>query len=643
MYLRYFGFDSYPFAVTPDPAFLYLGRSHRDALGHLLYGAGEQGGFVALTGEVGTGKTTLIRAMVENDTPNLDIALCWNPHLGVTEFVGTICDELGVDYDAERDTTLKALVDRLNRHLLEAHAANRRTMLIIDEAQNLSREVLEQLRLLTNLETHKDKLLRVILVGQPELDELLARHDLRQLAQRITARFRLRPLGLAETGAYVQHRLERAGGPQHLFSRSAIVVLRTLTHGVPRLINMVCERALMGAYAHGRAYVGPWTMIRAATETLPARPRQTSSRLWRFALPTGAAIIVAVIALAWLPDIPLTNAAEWIHGAGAHDDQATKTEKSDAIKTAAADDRKADGTAGAGPSTASDKHNDPGHEGSANAGSAVADNDKTAHDKKIAAKADGQHGQADDKADDKTASDDQLDKSDELAERDNDDAGNVDEASEDEPNESKKDTHTLPSGDADINQLLRLWGVFGAQVRSGCASLHVGDLRCLEDTGDYATLKRYNRPALLILKHDDHGQTVLLNAINPDGTVTLVGGDGTRDVDHKRLRQVWTGRFKMLWRSHSGVKLIRPGSVGNAVVWLRKRLMQTDGKNPDHHVGKPSPVYDRALGKRLKAFQKAQGLAADGLAGPRTQMLLNSAATSPGTPSLMSAKSSEKK
>ncbi len=322
MYLRYFGFDSYPFAVTPDPAFLYLGRSHREALGHLLYGAGEQGGFVALVGEVGTGKTTLIRAVVENDTPDLDIALCWNPHLGVTEFVGTICDELGVDYDAERDTTLKALVDRLNAHLLKAHAANRRTVLIIDEAQNLSRDVLEQLRLLTNLETHKDKLLRVILVGQPELDQVLARHDLRQLAQRITARFRLRPLGLAETRAYIQHRLERAGGPQHLFSPAAVMTLRVLTQGVPRLINMVSERALMGAYAHGRAYVGPWTVMRAAAETLPARPRRPRSRWWRFALPTGAlAVTGIVVALAWLPDIPLTNAAEWIRGAHASGEQ----------------------------------------------------------------------------------------------------------------------------------------------------------------------------------------------------------------------------------------------------------------------------------------------------------------------------------
>lgn len=622
MYLRYFGFSSYPFAVTPDPAFLYLSHSHRDALGHLLYGAGEQGGFVALIGEVGTGKTTLIRAVVEDDTPDLDIALCWNPHLGVTEFVGTICDELGVAYDAERDTTLKALVDRLNVHLLEAHAANRRTILIIDEAQNLSREVLEQLRLLTNLETHKDKLLRVILVGQPELDEQLARHDLRQLAQRITARFRLQPLGLAETRAYVRHRLERAGGPQHLFSRSSVVMLRALTRGVPRLINMVCERSLMGAYAHGRAYVGPWTVMRAATETLPARPRRASPRWWRFALPTGLVISAIVIALAWLPDIPLTSAAEWIHDNTTHHDHATSTTKSDVKKAATRSHSASDDKAGARASAAADKHDDSGHDDSSDSGSDSTAEDNAAHAEKNAAKDSGHQGQSGDKSGVSAQSEDH-----------DDNDGDDDTASE-------KDTHTLPGGDADLNQLLRLWGVFGARVRSGCSELHVGDLRCLDDTGDVDTIKHYNRPALLILKHDGHQQTVLLTAINDNDTVTLAGGDGTRDLDRQRLHKAWTGRFKMIWRSNIDVNLIQPGSVGDAVVWLRKRLLQIDGKDPEHQVGKPSPVYDHKLGERLKAFQKSHGLDPDGLAGPRTQMMLNGAVASPGAPSLMSAQSS---
>lgn len=617
MYLRYFGFESYPFAVTPDPAFLYLGESHREALGHLLYGTGEQGGFVALIGEVGTGKTTLIRTMVENDTPDLDIALCWNPHLGVTEFVGTICDELGVAYDAKHDTTLKALVDRLNAHLLEAHAANRRTVLIIDEAQNLSREVLEQLRLLTNLETHKDKLLRVILVGQPELEELLARHDLRQLAQRITARFRLRPLGLAETRAYIQHRLERAGGPQHLFSRSAVVVLRALTRGVPRLINMVCERALMGAYAHGRSHIGPWTVLRAATETLPARSRRRArTGWWHVALPTGAiAVSAVVLGLAWLPDIQLTNAAEWMHGSG---------------KPGTGEPAQNDGAA-----TKHDKADETGSKG--HKAGKLAANDSAAKNGEKHAAEDAKKTD-DGKNSKKPDTDNAADSTDQPSDRDNA-AEKTQKEAGDESSESDSKTQTLPRGDADMNQLLRLWGVFGAQIRSGCSQLHVGDLRCLADTGDFATLKRYNRPALLVLEQDDKRQTVLLNGINEDsGTVTLVGGDGTRDVDGKRLRDLWTGRFRVIWRSDAGVRLIRPGSVGSAVVWLRTRLMQIDGKNPDQQVGKPSPIYDDALGKRLKAFQKSHDLDADGIAGPRTQMMLNGAVPSPGSPSLITQK-----
>ncbi|AWN17314.1 ExeA family protein [Salinisphaera sp. LB1] len=622
MYLRYFGFDSYPFAATPDPTFLYLGHSHREALGHLLYGAGEQGGFVALVGEVGTGKTTLIRALVKNETPDLDIALCWNPHLGVTEFVATVCDELGVDYDAERDTTLKTLVDRLNAHLLEAHAANRRTVLIIDEAQNLSRAVLEQLRLLTNLETHKAKLLRVILVGQPELDEMLARHDLRQLAQRITARFRLQPLGLAETRAYVQHRLERAGGPQHLFSGAAVMTLRLLTRGVPRLINMVSERALMGAYAHSRPYVGPWTVMRAAAETLPARPRRPQARWWRFALPTGALAVTGIaVGLAWLPDIPRTSAAEGIREAHASSERVAAADPK--AKNAATTSSPANAGAGGAGKTPADTP-DGGKGGKAAAGDPSKDGSRKDKAESDAASQQGKTQTKTDKTADDEASTD----------------GNQAKSSGEKP---KKDTHTLPKGNADMNQLLRLWGVFGAQIRSGCSRLHVGDLRCLDDTGDFATIKRYNRPALLTLQEKDHRQTVLLSRINDDGTVTLVGGEGTRDVDRQLLLKLWTGRFRVIWRSDAGVGLIQPGSVGSAVVWLRKRLMQIDGKHPDSQVGPPSPVYDDALGKRLKAFQKSHGLKPDGIAGPRTQMMLNGAVPSPGAPSLTPTKSSDKK
>lgn len=613
MYLRYFGFEHYPFAVTPDPAFLYLSASHREALAHLLYGAGEHGGFVSLIGEVGTGKTTLIRAVVDSQIDDLDIALCWNPQLEVREFVATVCDELGVAADRDAHTSLKSLTDRLNTHLLEAHAANRRTVLIVDEAQNLSRYVLEQLRLLTNLETHKHKLLRIILVGQPELSELLARHDLRQLAQRITARSILKPLGQAETRAYIQHRLDCANGPQHLFTHTASTLVCWMTGGVPRLINMVCERALMGAYAHGRSVIGAWTVLRAGVETLPRKSRREGYGWLRLALPTGlAAAALVVVGLAWLPDIPLTSAAEWMHG-----HEPSLTARSDSGGTASPKDAHA-GTSSPNVASVDDAADTPAD---VEASSRPAD---TAPDGSEAPSAD-----AADPAGQSTAVESEKPGADQKE-------GAATDAADKSP--TGQPSNVIPEGNADMSQLLRLWGVFGAEIHSGCGRLNVGDLRCLDDKGDLERLRRYNRPALLTLAHDDKKQTVLLSALGKN-KATLVGGDGTRDVTLDALKAHWTGRFRMVWRADAGVRLIRPGSVGNAVVWLRDRLDRIDGHNPDARAGKSSPVYDHALGNRLKQFQKSHGLTADGIAGPRTQMMLNGSIASPGTPALAAVSS----
>ncbi|NJN45652.1 MAG: AAA family ATPase [Candidatus Competibacteraceae bacterium] len=247
MYTAYFGLRDNPFAITPDPSYLYLSPHHQEALAHLLYGAGENGGFVQLTGEVGTGKTTLIRTLLEQQLEDVDVALCLNPSLTVHELVATICDELHVDYP-RATSSLKPLYDALNTHLLKTHALGRRTILIIDEAQSLDRPVLEQIRLLTNLETHRHKLLRIILVGQPELQRLLERQDMRQLAQRITARYHLMPLNRRQTTAYIQHRLRVAGGRDDVFTPAALKKAYRLSQGVPRLINVLCNHALLGAY-----------------------------------------------------------------------------------------------------------------------------------------------------------------------------------------------------------------------------------------------------------------------------------------------------------------------------------------------------------------------------------------------------------
>lgn len=247
MYTSFFNLREVPFSIAPDPAYLYMSPRHQEALGHLLYGTGQYGGFVQLTGEVGTGKTTIIRTLLAQKLQNVDVAMIHNPRQSEQEFVQSICDELGVRY-AERPS-LKTLVDALNAYLLEQHASGRRTVLIIDEAQQLAPEVLEQVRLLTNLETTKEKLLRIMLIGQPELIELLGRRELRQLAQRITSRHHLMPLSVHETGEYVQHRLQVSGGARDIFTAAALRAVHRHSGGVPRLINIVCDRALLGAYA----------------------------------------------------------------------------------------------------------------------------------------------------------------------------------------------------------------------------------------------------------------------------------------------------------------------------------------------------------------------------------------------------------
>lgn len=247
---------------------MYMSPRHKEGLAHLLYGIRAGAGFAALTGEVGTGKTTLCHCLLQQLPENIDIALILNPKLNALELLENICDELGIDYIQERPT-LKTFVDALNAHLLAAHAKNRRTVLMIDEAQNLSYEVLEQIRLLTNLETYKNKLLQIILIGQPELKDLLNRQDLRQLNQRITARYHLQPLSLQETKAYIGHRLTVCGGDPKLFTNFAVRRIYKLTGGIPRLINILCDRALLGAYAHGEKIIKKSIVNQAANEVLP--------------------------------------------------------------------------------------------------------------------------------------------------------------------------------------------------------------------------------------------------------------------------------------------------------------------------------------------------------------------------------------
>jgi general secretion pathway protein A len=271
MYTSFFGLNEKPFAITPDPRYLYLSERHTEALAHLAYGISEAGGFIQLTGEVGTGKTTVLRSLLQQLPPHCDVALILNPRVTPAEFLLAICDELHVQVPAGSEGSVKALVDLLTHFLLDAHGRGRRIVLMVDEAQNLDADVLEQVRLLTNLETATQKLLQIILIGQPELREVLSKQELRQLAQRITGRYHLEALRKHETLAYIRHRARVAGATRDLFTPGAQRELHRLSGGVPRIINVIADRALLGAYTREES-IANGALVRQAASEVYGRP-----------------------------------------------------------------------------------------------------------------------------------------------------------------------------------------------------------------------------------------------------------------------------------------------------------------------------------------------------------------------------------
>jgi general secretion pathway protein A len=299
MYRRHFGLKRAPFSIAPDPRYLYMSRQHKEALAHLLYGIKSEGGFVLLTGEIGAGKTTICRRLLETLSKNIVVAYIINPTVSAGELPAAICDEFSISY--RRKASTKELVDRINAFLLELNAMRKKAILIIDEAQNLRDEVLEQIRLLTNLETNERKLLQIILIGQPELRERLGEPQLKQLSQRIVARCHIEALSKPEVIGYVKHRIAVARGTargrrepvpegEHaLFSKSALESLYHLSGGIPRLINLICDRSLLGAFVQQKQTVDKKTLEKAAREVLGSLPPR-AGRKWRIGLSAAALV-----------------------------------------------------------------------------------------------------------------------------------------------------------------------------------------------------------------------------------------------------------------------------------------------------------------------------------------------------------------
>lgn len=297
MYLNYFGLSDNPFSIAPNPDYLYMSPRHKEALAHLTFGLHESGGFVMLTGEVGTGKTTVSRKLLQQLPDNTQVAMILNPTLSAIELLATLCDELGLQYE-DNYSSLKYFTDKILAKLANNHQHGVNTILIIDEAQHLQAEVLEQLRLLTNLETNREKLLKVVLIGQPELQQLLKRNELRQLAQRITARYHLLPLSASEVKSYIMHRLGVANGDISIFSPATIGAVYQITAGIPRVINLLCDRALTLAFTSQHRVVKRHIFVAAAQQILGADVvKQRQGKRWTMTL---AALLACSIALGYI-------------------------------------------------------------------------------------------------------------------------------------------------------------------------------------------------------------------------------------------------------------------------------------------------------------------------------------------------------
>ncbi len=567
MYLKHFDLSERPFSITPDPRFLYMSARHREALAHLLYGLGEGGGFVQLTGEVGTGKTTICRCLLEQVPDNVDIAMVLNPKVTATELIATVCDELGISYPAESNS-IKVLVDILNHYLLDAFARGRRTVLIIDEAQNLSADVLEQVRLLTNLETATQKLLQIILIGQPELRRLLARDDMRQLSQRVTARYHLEPISRDEADAYIRHRLQICGASKTLFDKRSVDLIHTLSGGIPRLINVLCDRALLGAYVEGSTEVNSRVVRMAAREVL-AEDREKAATSWWLPVLAGGLLLAVLAVVAWqyLP-WPTASKSALSPAAGRADPVAESVDLAAAVASEALEPARPPVSAAA-PAAVMAQESKP--------------QPATTLDSLLAS-ADGSW------------------------------------------------YRTAWTG------LFAAWAVdLPASVKPDFCdfALQYG-LLCLEEQGNWNSLQHFNRPAVLRLTATD-GSRIPVFLRHLDGSeVELMMGSALYRTTIEQVDRYWFGDYSLLLQATpTGRLYLKMGDRSPDVNWIRQQLEIAQGvripaADPD--------LFDFALQKQVLAFQRSQGLMADGIVGKNTLIQLNSSTGREGVPLLKPAR-----
>ncbi len=567
MYVSFFGLQQAPFSIAPDPRYLFMSERHREALAHLLYGVGGGGGFVLLSGEIGAGKTTVCRCFLEQVPAGCQVAYIFNPKLTVTELLQSVCDEFGIPVPAQPAglATVKTYIDLLNTHLLAAHAQGRQCVLVIDEAQNLSAEVLEQLRLLTNLETNERKLLQIILIGQPELRDMLAGAGLEQLAQRVIARYHLGPLTAPETAGYLAHRLAVAGRSGAVpFDTAALRRIHQRSGGVPRRINLLADRALLGAYAEGRAQVGRRIVDRAAAEVFDTgrAPQRAGRWRWRWAGVAAGGVVGGTLLV-----LLALRAGPWGPAGG-----------EPVAPLLAAAQASAAGLAALRPVTVAASAASAGASAQAAVAPASAGTLLPA-DARVAAVP-------------------ELDLALGLG--------------------------MFPTDEAPAwRSLAVLWGVDAATLGDAdpCQAVRAHQLRCFRtSSGTLDLLRQLDRPALLQL-HGPGAQVRVARLVGLGSQRAVLATDGqvvTVPVD--ALARVWRGGFATLWRTPAGyIDLLQPGARGPTVDSLAQRLAVVQRSPPPP----PGQALSGALADRLAGFQVAQSLRPDGIAGPTTFMQLN--------------------
>jgi len=631
LYESYFGLTERPFSIAPDPHYLYMSSRHKEAMAHLSYGLSQGGCFIVLTGEVGTGKTTLCRNLLNDLPSNVDVALILNANVNEAELLQTVCDELKISY--QENSSQKQLLDLINKHLLKTFAENRHTVLIIDEAQILKRDVLEQIRLLTNLETTKSKLLQIILIGQPELYELLSRNDLRQLAQRVTARYHLGSLQRNEIEEYVNYRLSVAGCKQPLFSRQALNKMHDLSGGIPRKINVLADHALLSTYSQNKMVVDSPIVAKAAKEVFIV---SKSDRSAKQALTQGytkwvalAALVFLVNGLAWYifsdnSTQPLVKESGVISGSVLEEPKPIANHNSNVLTQPATVGSEASNDA----SGLLGRDNVLQGELSVTESAAVqvvedlpgltAPGTVTVSDAYLTADSD---------VDEVVSSVNIVEPISSL------NAGSQEVTSLGRILESSAD---LTGRIAAFRHLAMQWGVeLPSQIlKPVCQAATDQGLSCLSFK-KWSSLQAFNRPAILVVEHQGKAHRVIVKSIN-DGVASILIASSTQQVSLSELRQRWTGAGVIFWRSTSPESFLKLGDNDvNVLVTRRKLNKALERAELPVLISLDSTAFDRDMLQKTLILQKAFGLNDDGRIGSETHLLLNELVNVEPTPLLV--------